>query len=303
MIRILKEEVKKHGDQVQVIPIHRLIDAQVDLENWLASSELDQAQKQEILGIYNFNLPSLPFKINSIILVACPFPAYAQVEFLWQGKQYNLQSIVTADLAGSNKYLQAFARANNFKLESALDLPVKRLAVSSGLAEYGKNNLTYVQGMGSFFYYLIYFSDLAPEDDYWRPVAHADICSHCLICFKKCETGAIKKDNFLLDRHRCLCFLNESPEEFPDWLPDSVHHLIYDCLKCQLPCPMNREFVNNVAGPIKFTESETTQILNGEPLANLPRELYEKVSYLGMSWWWDAIPRNLKLMFKLQDSR
>ena len=66
---------------------------------------------------------------------------------------------------------------------------------------------------------------------------------------------------------------------------------------------MNREFVNNIAGPIKFTENETAQILNGEPLADLPRELYEKVSYLGMSWWWDAIPRNLKLMFELQDSQ
>ncbi len=303
MSRMLKEKVKEHGDQAQIIPVHRLVDAQVELENWLANSGLDQAQKQEILGTYSFNLPSLPFKINSVILVACPFPAYANVEFLWQGKQYNLQSIVTADLAGSNKYLQAFAENNNFKLEPALGLPVKRLAVSSGLAEYGKNNLTYVQGMGSFLYYLIYFSDIVPEDDFWRPVKHADICLHCPICFKECVTGAIKKDRFLLDSHRCLCFLNESAEEFPDWLPRSVHHLIYDCLKCQLPCPMNREFVNNIAGPIKFTENETAQILNGKPLADLPHELYQKVSYLGMSWWWDAIPRNLKLMFELQDSK
>ena len=75
MSRMLKEKVKEHGDQAQIIPVHRLVDAQVELENWLANSGLDQAQKQEILGTYNFNLPSLPFKINSIILVACPFPA------------------------------------------------------------------------------------------------------------------------------------------------------------------------------------------------------------------------------------
>lgn len=302
MIKALKQEVEKHADRVQVVAAARLLDVKEELQNWLSSSGLSQTQQEQIFELYDFNLPSLPFSINSIVLVACPFPAYAEVEFLWQGKQYNLQSIVTADLAGSDKYLKAFAQEHKFNLKTAANLPVKRLAVGSGLAEYGKNNITYIEGMGSFFYYLIYFSDLVPDDDFWRPVTHAKRCSHCLICFKKCVTGAIKKDEFLLDTGRCLCTLNESPEEFPSWLSPAVHHLIYDCLKCQLPCPMNRDFIHNVAGPIKFTESETAQILNAAPLASLPPELYKKVDYLGFSWWWEAIPRNLKMMFELEDS-
>jgi hypothetical protein len=108
------------------------------------------------------------------------------------------------------------------------------------------------------------------------------------------------KDRFLLDTPRCLCYLNESPAPFPDWLPLSVHHVIYDCLMCQLPCPMNHEFKDNVAGPVRFTEVETDLILSGPLLSELPEGLHEKVCYLGFDLWWEAIPRNLKLMLELK---
>lgn len=107
---------------------------------------------------------------------------------------------------------------------------------------------------------------------------------------------------FLLDTGRCLCTLNESPEEFPSWLSPAVHHLIYDCLKCQLPCPMNRDFIHNVAGPIKFTESWDGPNSKRCAFSKLAAGTIQKVDYLGFSWWWEAIPRNLKMMFELEDS-
>jgi len=47
-------------------------------------------------------------------------------------------------------------------------LPLKTLAVCSGLAEHGRNNLCYVPGMGSFFQRVGIFSSLPCTDDSWR---------------------------------------------------------------------------------------------------------------------------------------
>lgn len=292
-------EASMHGARAKIIPISRLKDLKTDMREWLSRSELNHTQAKEIWESYNFDLPKLPFSVQSIVLVACPFPAYATVEFCWQGRKYHVQSIVAADLAGGDRFVRRFARVHGYNFETASGLPVKRLSVCSGLAVYGKNNITYVEGMGSFFYYLIYFSDMPAPDDTWREVKYADNCEHCKICFKSCETGAIERDHFLLKVERCLCFLNESPQPFPDWLPLSAHHLIYDCLKCQLPCPMNRPFIHNVTGPVSFAEQETELILAGTPLEELDAHLKEKVCYLGMQQWWEAIPRNLKLLLEL----
>lgn len=158
MIKALKQEVEKHADRVQVVAAARLLDVKRSCKTGFPALAWARLNKSRFLSFMIFNLPSLPFSISSIVLVACPFPAYAEVEFLWQGKQYNLQSIVTADLAGSDKYLKAFAQEHKFNLKTAANLPVKRLAVGdNGLAEYGRSNITYIEGMGSFFYYLIYF--------------------------------------------------------------------------------------------------------------------------------------------------
>ena len=297
----LLAEVERHGNRAVVIPASRLSDSRKEITQWLDCADLPADAKREILANYNFELPRLNFEIKSIILVACPFPAYANVEFVWNEKRIQLQSIVSADLQGGERYLRRFARVHGFNLEAADALPVKRLAVCSGLAVFGKNNITYVEDMGSFLYYLIFFSDLEPVHLAWHPVRQAEPCAHCPICCNSCETRAIRPDRFLLDTPRCLCFINESPEPFPDWLPLSVHHLVYDCLKCQLPCPMNRKYVGNVDGPIKFDAEETSLVLAGGALSDLPPALYEKVNYLGFSQWWPAIPRNLKMMLELQE--
>ncbi|MEE9378294.1 MAG: hypothetical protein V3V33_09695 [Candidatus Lokiarchaeia archaeon] len=44
-------------------------------------------------------------------------------------------------------------------------LPQKTLAVRSGLAEYGRNNITYIPGMGSFHRLTTLYSDFPTEED------------------------------------------------------------------------------------------------------------------------------------------
>jgi epoxyqueuosine reductase len=99
-------------------------------------------------------------------------------------------------------------------------LPRKILAVRSGLAEYGRNNIGYVPGMGSFFQLTVFYSELPCQEDTWREPRMMDRCQDCQACLTKCPTGAISSERFLLRAERCLVFHNErsSDHPFPDWI-------------------------------------------------------------------------------------
>jgi len=47
------------------------------------------------------------------------------------------------------------------------NLPLKTLAVRSGLAKYGRNNITYIDGMGSFYRLVAYYTDIPPQENNW----------------------------------------------------------------------------------------------------------------------------------------
>jgi hypothetical protein len=55
----------------------------------------------------------------------------------------------------------------------------RRLAVQSGLAEYGRNNITYVAGMGSNVRYAAFYTDIDGQDEVWRDVCNAEMCADC----------------------------------------------------------------------------------------------------------------------------
>ena len=99
-------------------------------------------------------------------------------------------------------------------------LPKKLLAVRSGLAAYGKNNITYVPGMGSFHGLVAVFSDLPAPEGTWRDAEMMEACHKCAACRRHCPTGAIDADRFLLRAERCLTFHNEKPVDvpFPGWI-------------------------------------------------------------------------------------
>ncbi len=237
-----------------------------------------------------------------MLLLAIPHPAYANVVFEKQRKAYTFQSLVMSDFMRTDQYLQETLSSLGYHLVSAVDLPMKRLAVRSGLAVYGRNNITYSEGMGSFLSLAAYFSDIPCESEDWSEIRLAKACTNCQICTKNCPTGAIRKERFLIHNERCLSYLNESPGEFPAWLPETVHHTLYDCLRCQLKCPMNKDHVNQVIEGIRFSENETQWLLSGCAYQYFPSALQEKADQLGLTDWLPAIPRNLKVLFKLSEN-
>jgi epoxyqueuosine reductase len=107
-------------------------------------------------------------------------------------------------------------------------VPKKLLAVRGGLAVYRKNNITYIDGMGSFHRLTAFYSDLPCKKDGWREPVMMALCERCLSCVRHSPTGAIDPDRFLLRAEKCLVFLNEKPGRvaFPDWVEGSWHNCL-----------------------------------------------------------------------------
>jgi epoxyqueuosine reductase len=232
MIDLFKKEALLHGDKLQILSIKCLQNLKTELEFFEKREDLNSFQKWIVNDMYVLEVPTSEFTIKSIVIIAIPHPAYAKVEFIRQGKKYNFVSLIMSDFNKTEKYLNEFLAQHNYHLAAAPNLPLKRLAVQSGLAVYGRNNISYVEGMGSFFSYAAYFTDIPCDNNDWSKVRQADICTNCNICINNCPTEAISEDRFLINNKRCLSYLNESADEFPEWLPLSVHHCLYDCLKC-----------------------------------------------------------------------
>jgi epoxyqueuosine reductase len=293
----LEKLAREHGDRLKVIPVKHLADVKKMIEEFKNQEELNNFQKWIVNDLYQFELPQEEFSVNSIILTAIHHPFCAKVTLEKEGEKITVLSLVKADFKNTEEYLGNYLKEKEYKIKTQYNLPLKRLGVHSGLAKYGRNNITYIDGLGSNFSYAAYLTDMVCEEDTWGDLKNAKACGNCSACIKICPTGAIRKDRFLIDNQKCLPCMNEMPGEFPEWLPVSVHHTLYDCLYCQQVCPMNRDQMKDVVEEISFTEEETNMLLEGRPIDSFSVEAKLKIYQLGLDDWYDAIPRNLKALF------
>ncbi len=300
---VLRRALAQYGCQSRIVPIGRIGDLREELDRFAQAEELNGFQRFIVEKLYRYDAPDIGFEPQSVVIAAAPSPAYANVTFTHAGETIPVKCLHPARIGGEAapdallSILQNLLSPKGLHVAPAHSLPLKRLAAASGLACYGRNNITYAEGMGSFFGYAAFFTDVPCEDGGWPGVRMAERCESCRICLAACPTGAIRQDRFLIDNERCLSAVNEVPGEFPDWVPADAHHTVYDCLRCQLACPMNRKFTGNTAGPFSFDEEETDLLLAGVKMNDLPEETRRKVEILGIDKWPEAVPRNLKTLF------
>ncbi|MFX1484758.1 MAG: hypothetical protein ACFFCP_16395, partial [Promethearchaeota archaeon] len=113
-------------------------------------------------------------------------------------------------------------KEEGYRVESAEPyVLLKRLAVRSGLARYGRTNITYVKDFGSFIELFAFFTDYEFERDDWTEVKMLEECENCRLCRNRCQTGAIRGDPFVIDVEKCVTLYNEISGEFPDWIPNT----------------------------------------------------------------------------------
>ena len=157
-----------------------------------------------------------------------------------------------------------------------LKLPQKILAVRSGLAEYGRNNITFVEGYGSFHELRGYWTD-RDLPDHWRPLRLMRECKGCSICLKACPTRAFANREFVLDAGKCLTLYNELEDPFPAWIPSSAHHTLVGCLRCQYTCPGNRDHIHEVERLAEIPEAETRFLLSGMRDPKLEKAIMDRL--------------------------
>jgi epoxyqueuosine reductase len=177
--------------------------------------------------------------------------------------------------------------------------PLKTLAAGAGLARYGRNNITYVPGLGSYLQLAACLTDLqAPADAAWGESQQLDRCERCSLCLRACPTGAIRSDRFLLQTDRCLTWVNEARAPFPDWVDPAWHTCAVGCLRCQQVCPENAA-VDLVVSPAEvLDEEESAAVLAARPQAELGEETVAKLRRSGLDYAPRLIARNLRVLIE-----
>lgn len=275
------------------VPFSCLNDIKDDISIFAQRNDLNDFQKW-ITTRYVFN-PKLDFEPLSIIIAAVGSNLCNAV---FHSECTTVRSVVELS-ATADEVRELMSKGNNYKFFYDDWLPHKRLAVRSGLAEYGRNNICYVDGMGSLITLFVFISDKPCDEEYtWREVKNMDICNKCSLCKGNCPTGAILAERFLIDNQKCLTAMNEfGTEPFPNTVPKSAHHQTVGCSRCQDICPQNKGMFDNIADAVCFSEEETALLISGTTYEKLPKELSEKVDYYGMRQYYESLPRNLKALF------
>ncbi|MCP5103238.1 MAG: hypothetical protein GY950_07665 [bacterium] len=259
---------------------------------------VDETFYRERLTNFRFSVPETLPGARSIIIIAAPQPI-SQLTFFWNNREYK---VIVPPTYSSETDRQAHHRLmeilepRGFRAVKAR-LPEKILATRSGLALYGKNNITYVEGMGSFHRPAAFFTDAPLPEEYWGEPRVMERCQKCSACEKKCPTGAIAPDRFLLYGEKCLTFFNESERPFPGWLDVSVFHCLIGCMICQNVCPINKSFFQGIFHAATFSEEETAVLLENRPESQLPPGLLAKLEPTGLLEEYTVLSRNLAVLF------
>jgi epoxyqueuosine reductase len=263
------------------------------------AGDFEEVFYEEMLTRLDYALPAQLPDARSLIVATAPQPQQ-KVGFHFKGKprHFTVPPTYSSDTDGAvESVLTEALRPAGFRVHPAR-VPEKLLAVCSGLARYGKNNIAYVEGMGSFHRLAAFFSDLPPQEDNWVGLQALEQCDKCTACISRCPTGAIVSHRFLILAERCLTFHNERTAEFPDWIDPSWHNCLIGCMDCQLACPVNKRFFDWFEEGVSFTEEETTLVLEGVLPGQLPETAAEKLRRLGLLEDVELVTRNLAVLLK-----
>jgi epoxyqueuosine reductase len=250
---------------------------------------------------FNFKPSNEGFEARSLILLAYPhYPT--RFRFIYKGmeKSYLVPPTYLHGRKSDeriSKPIAAYLKQQGFQLKMAA-IPKKLTAVSAGLAEYGKNNIVYVKGMGSFIRLAAYISDLPTEEGSWREPVAMLRCEDCRACLNACPTHAIDSDRFLLHAERCITWWNEKPSDgdFPSWLKPEWHTCLVGCMLCQFICPENLPFIHQENEGLAFSEEETDWLISGKLLDAIPQSLQDKLNESGLAPYYE--PRNFRILIE-----
>jgi epoxyqueuosine reductase len=280
-----------------------LVELQKEIESRRDQGQFEGEFAQQYLHRFRFSPPDNLKGAKSLIVVAMSRPPTKAV-FSWKKKKQSFILPPTYTMYDEKRLhverlVAEAVGESGYNIATPL-LPLKLLATRSGLAEYGLNNIAYVQGMGSFMRLTAVYSDMPCENDSWQEPKMMSRCKNCDLCRRACPTEAISSDRFLLHAEKCLTYHNEKEASipFPKWLKPEWHNCIVGCIRCQAVCPENKPFLNVIGETAEFTEEETKLLLSAIPLEQLPVETVSKMKILSLTDYYRELPRNLGALLR-----
>jgi epoxyqueuosine reductase len=302
-----RETFSRFSYKYKTLSVDRFGELQEDIDGLKQGGALGRNQTfQGYLKNMKFTVPDNFREAQSVIILSV-FTQSMVVPFHLNGKtheilippQYYDDGVTKDDLKNAIK--NDILPKSGCRIEPAAGVHLKLLAVRSGLGKYGRNNVCYVDGMGSYAALYAFFTDHPFAGNDWRPIGMMDACKRCVMCYGICPTGAIRKDPFVIDAGRCVTLYNEIEGPFPKWIRPGAHDALMGCMKCQKHCPENAKVAQSSGRLEDVTEEETRKILNGTPDDALIQSLKRKLRDFYPAASKEAFPlltRNLGVLIK-----
>jgi epoxyqueuosine reductase len=284
-----------------IVPVTRLRDLERDLAVLQEQRLIYKEVKELYLDNFKFDAPQELLGARSIIIVAVPQPK-RRIHFTYRGN--DLPAIVPPTYANAwgvinnvRSALEEITSAEGGRFERA-SLPLKTLAARTGVAKYGRNNITYIPEHGSFHRLVAYYTDLDLGLDQWQEREALPACKTCDLCQKACPASVISRDRFVIRVERCLTFLNELPVDrpFPPEVRPEWHNAIVGCMRCQEACPYDQKVKGWIEGGESFSEEETEYLLKGDFSDPSSKDMNEKLERNGLDL--TVFPRNLVALLR-----
>ncbi len=296
-LKAVYHRLEENGFKAKTVSVDHVPELAQDIDDKHRKGLFDPEFYQAELSSFNFNIPEQLPQATSIIIVAAPQPK-VRIQIDWNGKPCPVLIPPTYSYATDDKakeILEDTLAASGHQLQKAR-LPFKILAVRSGLAQYGTNNITYVEGMGSFHRLVAFYTDLPLMEDNWGNIRAMERCENCSACIHVCPSGAITKDRFLIRGERCITFHNERDVEFPGWLDPDWHNAWVGCLHCQRVCPVDKDVFQWVEDKGVMSGEDANRLMSGASRDELSGAGIQLIEQLGLMEYYDRLGRNLKML-------
>lgn len=294
---LLAERINGIGGKMKIVPANILKHVQKEWVRCLDRLENTDMYHKMLKNCFDFSLDP---DIRSLVIIALPSPPCC-IEVEWNGK------VIEADIppvyVHRDQQLSVIKKTVNdvfapYQLTSwPVALPKKMLAAMCGFGKYGRNNILYIEGMGSCHRLTVFGTDMVCSDEIELAAdLRMDRCSKCGICIKQCKTGAISSNGVQIDPDKCLTFLNETKGAMPEWIPRDWHNSLVGCIRCQERCPANKGAWNRQKVG-KLSADETQAIMKTSAFDALDAALQNKLSALSLDRYFDVLERNISLLF------
>lgn len=297
LCRMLIDEIKSCGLKASTTSIEHIGEIKEEINSLKEQYLINNRLYEEYLSWFDFNNRGGMQNAKTILVIA--YPQFITNVYFEYDKKY------TAILPPTYVYNEADSRVESlvcrilnsygYSMRKAA-LPAKLLAVRTGLGMYGRNNICYVDGMGSFLRLYIYYTDMPCDEDSWTEKRVMPQCSQCGACVRACPTNCIDEERFLIHAHRCITYFNENEGEFPDWINKGWHNSVVGCIKCQALCPVNKEFICKRQCEAQLEKGEIELILKKTPIEQIPPSLKLKLDNLNLTEYYNVLHRNLSVL-------